>query len=194
MVREAPKAQVLQGRERTVEKPGPAMILQSVGRMDGMYSFHQSDPVHSNGSKLAIPLADVYRSSFMLNGGQVKMVSSEALDHWDHLLLVEDDTARALRRGKPGVADSSTDVMIRLHRVGRSGLKIADERTQPAGQSTGADKSTAALEMLDGRTVRGAVVIAGAAYGCSRQFLAGIAARSLDAVVEIRPSSLMSSP
>jgi DNA-cytosine methyltransferase len=128
----------------------------------------------------------------MLNGYQVKAVSSGALDHWNHLLLVEDDTSRALRRGKPGVADRSNEVLLRLHRIGRSGLKIAEERTHVVGRSTHADKSAAALEMLDSRTCREAVVVAGTTYGCSRHFLAGVVEKGLDAVVEIRPSSLVS--
>ena len=133
--------------------------------------------------------SDSDRSVNMLSGQQVKSVSGVALERWDHLLLVEDDAARAARRGRTGVAERSGTVLVRLHRIGRSGLQVVDERIHVVGGNGSADKSALALGMLDGRRTNRVVVVAGTSYGSDGRFLDGILNRPFDFVVEIRPST-----
>ena len=123
----------------------------------------------------------------ILSGDEVKRVCPAALAHWSHLLLVEDDTARAVRRGKPGVKSRSDNVLIRLHRIGRSGLMVIDERVHRVGCGEMNDRAANALDMLDQCATDHAVVVAGTSYGRNRRFLSGLAERNIDAVVEIRP-------
>jgi DNA-cytosine methyltransferase len=125
----------------------------------------------------------------ILSGNEVKRVCPAALARWSHLLLVEDDTARAMRLGKPGVESRSNDVLIRLHRIGRSGLMVIDERAYRVGCGEVNDRAAIALDMLDQCATDHAVVVAGTSYGSNRRFLNGLAERNIDAIVEIRPGT-----
>jgi DNA-cytosine methyltransferase len=122
----------------------------------------------------------------------VRVVSPAALSRWRQIVLVEDDSARAVRRRAAGVADHASTVLVRVHRVGRNGIRVAAERSYVPGLLRDYDakqRSDLALGLLDGLSCRGSVVVCGPAYGSSSRFLDGLAARRLDAVVEVRPSS-----
>ncbi len=116
---------------------------------------------------------------------------------WSEILLVEDNSARAQRRQIPGVApgSGSSQVAMRLHRISAAGCELLAERTYRAGAlkrgAKNGGKATIALELIDGvRPRRSATVIAaGPVYGCNSRFLAGLADRGFDYVVEVRPSS-----
>ncbi|HEV8650567.1 MAG TPA: hypothetical protein VG276_14450 [Actinomycetes bacterium] len=89
------------------------------------------------------------------------------------------------------MADRASRVLLRVHRIGRNGIRVAAERSYLPGllrDSDAKQRSDLALDMVDGVSCRGSVVICGPAYGCSPRFLDGLAARGLDAVVEVRPS------
>jgi len=87
------------------------------------------------------------------------------------------------------VAERSGTVLVRLHRIGRSGLQVVDERIHVVGANGSADKSALALGMLDGRRTNRVVVVAGTSYGSDGRFLDGVLNRPFDFVVEIRPST-----
>jgi DNA-cytosine methyltransferase len=129
----------------------------------------------------------------ILSGTDVRLVSPTALSRWREILLVEDDSARAVRLGAAGVADRASRVLLRVHRIGHSGIRLVDERCYepgPRGAVT-RQRSDLALDVLDGQSCRGSVIVCGPAYGCSPRFMDGLAARGLDAVVEVRASSLV---
>lgn len=127
----------------------------------------------------------------ILTGAAVQRVSPAALSRWNEVILVEDDSARAARLGAAGVADRASKVLMRVHRIGRAGIRIAAEGLYEPGRRGAAlrQRSDLALELLDGISHEGSVVVCGPTYGCSPRFAEGLAARGLDAVVEIRPSS-----
>ena len=129
----------------------------------------------------------------ILSGTDVQLVSPTALSRWREILLVEDDSDRAVRLGAAGVADRASRVLLRVHRIGRSGIHLIDERFyEPGPRGAGArQRSDLALDLLDGQSCEGSVIVCGPAYGCSPRFMDGLAARGLDAVVEVRPSSLV---
>ena len=118
-------------------------------------------------------------------------------DTWNEILLVEDNSARAQRRRVIGVVSSKGDaqVIVRLHRISAGGCKVLAERSYRPGtlreRAGEGGKATMALEMIDGVRPRrsGMVVVAGSAFGCNKWFLAGLADRGLDCVVELRPST-----
>lgn|GEM_PF-157549 len=125
----------------------------------------------------------------LVGGTHVQRVAATALDHWDHILLVEDDTARSARRGKPGVELRSDEVIVRLHRIGKTGLYVVDERVLRVGVGALNERAELALAMIDDRSPKGAVVVAGTTYGTNGSFLTGLGERGLDAIVEVRPST-----
>lgn len=116
---------------------------------------------------------------------------------WREILLVEDDCARAYRRRIAGIARTSGNpqVAVRLHRISSAGCKLLAEQTYQPGalkrRTKGGGKATVALQLIDGVLPRRgrSVVAAGPAYGCNASFLAGLAERGLDYVVEVRPST-----
>lgn len=128
-----------------------------------------------------------------LSGTDVRLVSPAALSRWQEILLVEDDSARAIRLGAAGVADRASRVLLRVHRIGPSGVRLVDERCyEPGPRGVGSrQRSDLALNLLDDLSCTGSVIVCGPTYGCSSRFLDGLAARGLDAVVEVRPSSLV---
>lgn len=132
--------------------------------------------------------------------GQLKAVANlvgVVPDTWNEILLVEDNSARAQRRRVIGVGSSKgkAQVIVRLHSISAGVCKVLAERSYGAGtlseRSGDGGKATMALEMIDGVRPRrsGMVVVAGSAYGCNTWFLAGLADRGLDCVVELRPST-----
>ncbi|HUZ52465.1 MAG TPA: DNA cytosine methyltransferase [Streptosporangiaceae bacterium] len=129
----------------------------------------------------------------MLSSTDVRLVSPAALSRWREILLIEDDSARAIRLGAAGVADRASRVLLRVHRIGRSGIRLVDERCyEPGHRGVGSrQRSDLALDLLDDLSSKGSVIVCGPAYGCSPRFMDGLAARGLDAVVEVRPSSLV---
>jgi DNA-cytosine methyltransferase len=144
--------------------------------------------------------ASLSRGSESREGEKVKTdVNLVALvpDAWDEILLVEDNSARAQRRRVIGVASSNgdTQVTVRLHRISAGGRKVLAERTYRVGalreRVKDGGKASVALEMIDGVRPRrgGTVVAAGSVFGCNAWFLAGLADRGLDCVVELRPST-----
>lgn len=129
--------------------------------------------------------------SLILSGDDVKLVSPAALSRWKEIVLVEDDSARARRRGAAGVSKRASSVVVRVHRIGRSGIRVAAERSYVTGLLRDSDvsqRADLALDLLDGVFRRGSVVVCGPAYGSSPRFIGGLADRGLDAIVEVRPS------
>jgi DNA-cytosine methyltransferase len=126
---------------------------------------------------------------WLLSAAQVQIVSPSALARWSHLLLVEDDTSRSARRGLTGVAERSNQVLVRVHRIGMTGLQVVGERSYSVGAGGTADRAAIALSLLDRHRLRDVAVVSGTAYSSNRRFLDGLYDRNLDAVVEIRPSS-----
>lgn len=118
-------------------------------------------------------------------------------EQWNEILLIEDNSARAKRRRVAGVgpANFDTQVTVRLHRIDARGCKVLGERTYRAGglreSVKDGGKASVALELIDSvRLRRGSTVVAaGSAFGCNTRFLAGLADRALDSVVELRPST-----
>lgn len=108
---------------------------------------------------------------------------------WREILLVEDNSAGV------APANGNSQVTVRLHRISAAGCEVLAERTYRAGalkrRATGGGKAIVALELIDGVRARrsGTVIAAGPVYGCNTRFLAGLASRGLDYVVEVRPSS-----
>jgi len=129
----------------------------------------------------------------ILSRREVEAVSPLAVARWGEVLLLEDDSARALRRGATGVSDRADRVLIRVHRIGSKGATIAGERTYlPRSGGAGALlRSDLALELLDELATKRAVVVCGPTYGASARFLDELHSRGMEAVVEIRPSSLV---
>lgn len=112
------------------------------------------------------------------------------------ILLVEDNSARAHRRPLAGVASSKghSRITVRLHRINGTDCKVLAERSYRAGllqrRSAQAGKAKVALDLIESISRRAAgVVVAGPVYGCNTRFLAGLAQRDLDYVVEVRPST-----
>ncbi len=118
---------------------------------------------------------------------------------WSKILLVEDNSARSERRRIAGVAatNSSAQVTVRLHRITSAGCEVLAKRAYRAGalkkHVKNGGKATVALDLID--SVRGhhngTVVAAGPVYGCNPWFLAGLAERGFDFVVEVRPSTFL---
>lgn len=165
------------------------MILQDHASIGCMNLKQLVDIAHVEAGSDARINAAAKRSVKMLDGAEVKRVAASALDHWSHILLVEDDTARSARRGKPGVELRSDEVIIRLHRIGRSGLHVVDERVLRVGARALNERADIALAMVDERSPKDVVVVAGTTYGTNGRFLAGLAERRLDAIVQLRPST-----
>ncbi len=111
--------------------------------------------------------------------------------------LVEDNSDRSERRPIPGVRSgrSKDEVTVRLHRIQSEGAELAAECFYKVGESKQfakeARRVATALELLDSAFdgERPDLVVAGSSYGCSAAFLRGLAERSIDFVVELRPST-----
>jgi DNA-cytosine methyltransferase len=118
---------------------------------------------------------------------------------WSEILLVEDNSARSERRRIAGVAATkdSAQVTVRLHRISSAGCEVLAERAYRAGalkkRAKDGGKATVALDLIDSVRVcqDGTIVVAGPVYGCNPWFLAGLAERGFDFVVEVRPSTLL---
>ena len=92
----------------------------------------------------------------ILSGADVQLVSPTALSRWREILLVEDDSDRAVRLGAAGVADRASRVLLRVHRIGRSGIRLVDERCyEPGPRGPGArQRSDLALDLLTASPAR----------------------------------------
>lgn len=128
-----------------------------------------------------------------LSASDVRAVSAGAVARWGTIVLVEDDSARAQRRGAKGVSDRADRVLIRLHCIGPKGAFIAAEQSYVPGSSrNGASlRADLALELIDDFAPVGSVVVCGPQYGTNARFLEGLTDRCLNAVVEIRPTSIV---
>ena len=130
-----------------------------------------------------------------LGGAEAVRVSARALNRWRAIYLVEDNAARAVRRPVEGLARSRSglDVVVRVHRITRSGIStVAEARytpREPARPSKRNGKSGLALSLLDGLSLeKKSVIVAGPGYG-NTGFFTGLTERNLNAVVEIRPGT-----
>lgn len=116
---------------------------------------------------------------------------------WREILLVEDNSARSERRRIAGVGatNGSAQVTMRVHRISSAGCQLLAEHAYRAGalkkRARDGGKAMLALKLLDSVRVRrdGTVVAAGPVYGSNTWFLAGLAERGFDFVVEVRPST-----
>lgn len=130
-------------------------------------------------------------ASSLLSGGEVQVVSSSALSRWKGIVLIEDDSARAIRRDAAGVANGAASILIRAHIIDPVGIIVAAEHSYLPGlrNHERSQRFDLALDLVDAFSCDGSVVVCGPTYGSNLSFLDGIAARGLDAVVEVRPSS-----
>lgn len=166
-------------------RPEAAMAVASSShtsrRPEGVAAEVGESRVGANGST----------ASVLLSGSDVQLVSPIALSRWREIVLIEDDSARAVRRGAAGAADGPASVLTRAHRIGRKGITVGAERSYLPGlrDHDMKQRSDVALDLLDSVSCKGSVIVCGPSYGCSPSFLHGLVARGLDAVVEIRPSS-----
>lgn len=129
--------------------------------------------------------------TLLLLGEEVERVSPAALTRWSQIVLLEDDSARAVRRAAAGVAERAPRVLLRVHRIDSTGISVAAEESYiPGARNLDArHRCDLALELLDQASLTGAVVVCGPAYGCRSPFVSGLSARGVDTVVEIRPST-----
>jgi DNA-cytosine methyltransferase len=133
-------------------------------------------------------------SAEILQGDRVQLVSPVALARWRDIVLLEDDSARAARLGAVGVSDRTSRVLMQVHRIGGAGVRVAASREYVPGLPRAAvarQRFDLALELLDEVFCAGSVVVCGPTYGGSARFLQGLAARKLEAVVEVWPSSVV---
>jgi hypothetical protein len=128
-----------------------------------------------------------------LSASDVRAVSAGALARWGNVVLIEDDSARAQRRGAAGVSERADRVLVRLHCIGPKGAFIAAERSYLPGSSRNGTslRSDLALELIDDFAPVRSVVVCGPHYGTNTRFLEGLTDRCLNAVVEIRPTSIV---
>jgi DNA-cytosine methyltransferase len=124
--------------------------------------------------------------------------SLTALARWGHILLVEDNSARSVRRGTEGVGPvhSSTEVLVRVHRISRDGVAVLAEESYAPGElprlARRAGKGGIALDLLDRiGPASEAVVVGGPDYGCNQWFVKGELASGLAVVAELRPKTLV---
>jgi DNA-cytosine methyltransferase len=118
---------------------------------------------------------------------------------WSRIVLIEDDSARARRRAPAGLVARRTapEISIRVHRVKGGVATVVAEKsysTRALGAASKPGVRTAtALELLDRLRLhrKGAVVVAGPAYGSNRGFLVGLIERGFEFVVEVRPSTIV---
>jgi DNA-cytosine methyltransferase len=130
----------------------------------------------------------------ILRGEKVQLVSPSALARWKEIVLLEDDSARSARLGAVGVSDRASSVVLRVHRIGEAGVRIAADREYMPGllhEAEAKQRADLGLKLLDEVPCLSSVVVCGPAYGASVRFLEGLAARKLDAVVEVWPSSVI---
>lgn len=147
--------------------------------------------------RAAKPVAGVARQSIPLGGADSAEVSARALARWDAIYLVEDNAARAERRLAEGLPKTrgASDVVLRVHRITKSGVSTIAERRYVPGQKVSAlggngRRAALGLALLDEAALSArSLVVAGSEYGSSRGFLAGLEDRDLHAIVEIRPGS-----
>lgn len=108
------------------------------------------------------------------------------------MLLVEDDSTRAHRNvsARAFQGERAPRITVRVHRINSHGWKVVGEKAYRAGTLRKRSKADVAFVLLDGiRIPPGTVVTAGSAFGSNANFLAGLGARGLSCVVEIRPSA-----
>lgn len=143
-------------------------------------------------------MASTYRANTeILQGDRVQLVSPAALARWREIVLLEDDSARAARLGAVGVSERTSRVLMQVHRISGAGIRVAADREYIPSlprDAAARQRHDLALELLDQVPCAGSVVVCGPTYGANARFLEGIAARKLDAVVEIWPSSVVTLP
>jgi DNA-cytosine methyltransferase len=141
-----------------------------------------------------VPASTYSVNAEILPGDRVQLISPAALTRWREIVLLEDDSARAARLGTVGVSDRTSHVLMRVHRISGAGIRVAADREYVPGlprDAAAGQRFDLALELLDQVACAGSVVVCGPTYGVSARFLEAIAARKLDAVVEIWPSSVV---
>lgn len=107
------------------------------------------------------------------------------------VVLVEDNSGRSARRGASGSASRTSEIILRIHRVNGNNAELLSERSYlPSTRGGDSSPFALAVQLLDQIPLQPrAFVVAGASYGCCRVFLDDLLERSLNFVVEIRPST-----
>jgi DNA-cytosine methyltransferase len=137
------------------------------------------------------------REPLVLANETASIRSLTALARWAHILLVEDNSARSVRRETEGVGPlhGSTEVVIRLHCISHDGVVVLAEDSYAPGDprpARRAGKGGIALDLLDRiGPMSEAVVVGGPDYGCNQLFVKGVLARGLPIVAELRPKTLI---
>jgi len=128
----------------------------------------------------------------VLSGDGVLKVSATAIARWGRILLLEDDSARSVRRGSAGVADRSVEVVVRAHVIDGAGARVVGTHTYlPGGPRENGTvlRSDLALDLVEHYATAGSVVVCGSSYGAGPAFLRQLCSADIHAVVEIRPST-----
>jgi DNA-cytosine methyltransferase len=125
----------------------------------------------------------------LISRSQFSLPESSA---WKQILLLEDNSARALRRKTAGVTTvSGSDVIVRFHRIGPHGISIAGENAYSPGKLSErvgvGGRTTLALELLDSirASTRQSIVVAGPRYGGNQAFTNELKLRGLNWIVEL---------
>lgn len=148
------------------------------------------DPMGRNRPVDASNAATAFKA--VLTGDGVRKVSAAAVSRWGQILLLEDDSARAVRRGSTGVAERSAEVLVRAHAIDENGVRVVGSRSYVPGRSRengGLLRTDLALELVEQHAASGSVVVCGSSYGAVPAFLQQLCSTDIDAVVEIRPST-----
>jgi DNA-cytosine methyltransferase len=156
-------------------------------------------PGHTSQLKSSVVAAEGRQGGPLLLADQAASTRSlTALARWGHILLVEDNSARSVRRAAEGVDSirSKAEVVVRVHRISRDGVAIlAEAAYSPGGlprHTKRAGKGGIALGLLDRiGPASDAVVVGGPEYGCNQWFVEGVLGRGLSLVAELRPKSLV---
>ena len=122
-------------------------------------------------------------------------ISLASSSPWKQVLLLEDNSARALRRKTAGLRElTGTDVILRIHRISASGISIAGEYAYSPGKLGEGGRATLALALLDSirASTRETIIVAGSRYGGNRWFIDELGQRGFDWTVELPRSAVIS--
>jgi DNA-cytosine methyltransferase len=117
---------------------------------------------------------------------------------WTQVLLLEDNSARQLRRRTVGVrARSGTEVILRIHKICASGISTVGESAYSPGtlahpMGTGG-RAALALDLLDSIRApkKNTIIVAGPRYGGSRCFIDELTHRGFEWAVEVPRSAVV---
>lgn len=113
---------------------------------------------------------------------------------WKQVLLLEDNSARALRRKTAGLRElTGADVILRFHRIRASGISIAGENAYSPGKLGEGGRAALALNLLDSirASTRETIIVAGSRYGGNQCFIEELGQRGFNWTVELPRSAVI---